>query len=289
MREQKKPGAAAIGPGQVHQKETPENGNYHSTKRRDCQTKRRRMRMDQERDQMSAAKPGYWAVLPADVRYDPGLPPMARLLYAEISSLTDQTGFCYASNAYFLRVFELSERTLQRHLRVLETHGYLRIEDGDGGHGRRRIFTGINPLNANPVKNDGVTPSKMTGGPDKNVAHNKIINNTENRSPQSPPGGGADIWDPEAFERFWKLYPKKRDKAKAIKEWNRLKADRKLMRTMSAALGRQMASEEWQRDNGRAIPYPCRWLSHRRWEDELTVSIQTPAADQREEDRPEWI
>lgn len=245
--------------------------------------------MDQKHDQTAAAKPGYWAVLPADVRYDPGLPPMARLLYAEISSLTDQTGFCYASNAYFLRVFEIAERTLQRHLRVLEEHGYLRIEDSDGGHGRRRIFTGINPLSGNPAKNDGVTPSKMSGDPVKNVTQNKIENRKESKSPQSPPGGGVDIWDPEAFERFWKLYPKKRDKAKAIREWNRLKADRKLMRKMSAALGAQMASEEWQRDNGRAIPYPCRWLSHRRWEDELMVAMPAPAEETREEERPEWI
>ena len=242
--------------------------------------------MDQEHEQ-TAVKPGYWAVLPADVRYDPDLPPMARLLYAEISSLTDQTGFCYASNAYFLRVFEIAERTLQRHLRVLEEHGYLRIEDGDGGHGRRKIFTGINPLNTNPVKNDGVTPTEMTGPPVKNVTQNKTETKTGEQTPLSPPRGGGDpIWDPEAFERFWKLYPKKRDKAKAIREWNRLKADRKLMRKMSAALGAQMASEEWQRDNGRAIPYPCRWLSHRRWEDELTVAMPAPAP---REEAVEWI
>ena len=242
--------------------------------------------MDQEHEQAAAMKPGYWAVLPADVRYDPGLPPMARLLYAEISSLTDQVGFCYASNAYFQKVFEIAERTLQRHLRVLEEHGYLRIEDGDGGHGRRRIYAGVNPANGNPDKNDGVTPTKMTGAPDKNDGDNKKVNKKENQSPQSPPGGGEDsIWDREAFERFWKLYPKKRDMAKAIREWNRLKADRKLMREMSAALRAQMASEEWQRDNGRAIPYPCRWLSHRRWEDELTVA----APETEQEVEREWI
>lgn len=86
------------------------------------------------------------------------------------------------------------------------------------------------------------------------------------------------------FARFWAMYPKKKDKVKAIREWNRLKADRKLMREMSAALGRQIASEEWQRDEGRAIPYPCRWLSHRRWEDE----VQTPPAAPREE-AVEWL
>ena len=145
---------------------------------------------------------------------------------------------------------------------------------------------------SNPDKNDGVADD-----PVKNVGDNKKENNKLNNPPKAPQGGAGkneknrlapgEIWDREAFEAFWALYPKKRDKAKAITEWNRLKADRKLMRQMSAALKMQMASEEWQRDNGRAIPYPCRWLSHRRWEDELSVTSGPPAASR--EEGPEWI
>lgn len=260
--------------------------------------------MDQEHEQ-TAVKPGYWAVLPADVRYDPDLPASAKLLYAEISSLTNQVGYCFAKNSYFQELYGMSDRTVRRLISALESAGYIRITDGDGGHARRKIFAGINPMSANPDRNDGVSQGvkqdnpdisdrvsaepgqKWPGNPDKNVGvlcNNKKYNN---HSPQGPQGGGGDpIWDPEAFERFWKLYPKKRDKAKAIREWNRLKADRKLMRKMSAALGAQMASEEWQRDNGRAIPYPCRWLSHRRWEDELTVAMPAPAP---REEAVEWI
>ena len=248
---------------------------------------------------MDNQKPGFWAVIPAAVRYDPRLPPNAKLLYAEISSLTDAEGFCFASNGYFQRLFELSERTIQNLLRALQDGGYIRIEDGNGGSGRRKIFAGINPVGENPAENCGVTPQKIAGGGAKNCTHNKKENRKENNPPKAPQGaagasGGihrgaaGDIWDPDAFEAFWKLYPKKRDKAKAITEWNRLKADRKLMREMSAALKMQMASEEWQRDNGRAIPYPCRWLSHRRWEDELPVRTRIPA-QAAEEERPEWI
>ncbi len=47
---------------------------------------------------VEAVKPAFWAVLPAAVRYDEELPPNAKLLYAEISALTDQRGYCYASN-----------------------------------------------------------------------------------------------------------------------------------------------------------------------------------------------
>lgn len=225
-------------------------------------------------DESVQQKPGYWAVLPADVRYDPDLPPMARLLYAEISSLTDKEGFCYASNAYFLRVFEIAERTLQRHLRVLEEHGYLRIEDGDGGQGRRKIYTGINPLNGNPAKNDGVTPSKLSPNPVKNVTHIKTENKIEEHPPKAPQGAGgknrrrkkASVdWEPEIFERFWQAYPRHEDKAAARFEWDELRPDRKLMEEMSAVLSRQRKSEEWRRGVG--IPYACRWLRDRRFED----------------------
>ena len=95
------------------------------------------------------------------------------------------------------------------------------------------------------------------------------------------------------FERFWKLYPRKRDKLKALRAWDKLKADRKLMQTMSAALKAQMATEEWQRDNGRAIPYPSTWINNRRWEDELEQAQdygagEIPAASASEEALP-WI
>lgn len=246
--------------------------------------KRRQMRMDEER----APKPGYWAVLPAVVRYDPQLRPSARLLYAEISSLTDQAGYCFASNAYFQRLFEISERTVIRLLRELEAAGYIRIEDRAGGKTQRKIFAGINPAAGLPVS----TLTKMSPPPDKNVrVHNnkKYIN-----TPQSPPGGesgkrrrkkAACDWEPEIFERFWKAYPRGEDKAAARYEWDNIRPDRKLMREMSAALDRQKQTDEWRRGVG--IPYACRWLRDRRWEDE-TRAQETPEETDDREDVP-WL
>ena len=90
------------------------------------------------------------------------------------------------------------------------------------------------------------------------------------------------------FERFWKAYPCKKDKASARREWDRLEPDRKLMLTMSAALKRQKASEQWQREIG--IPYACRWLKNRRWEDgdDQEFSSAQAAEPPREEGLP-WI
>ena len=61
-------------------------------------------------------KPSYWAVLPATVRYDEKIPASAKLIFAEISALTEKRGFCYASTEYLMQLFGVSERTLQRDL-----------------------------------------------------------------------------------------------------------------------------------------------------------------------------
>lgn len=282
-RKRKSPDGAAIRPGSEAPGGHHENESIVSQKPELVKSGRGRSRTDENEIQ----KPAYWAVLPAQVRYDPELPPSAKLLYAEISSLTDMAGYCFASNEYFQKLYGMSERTVQNILKALKERGYIQIQDGRGGAGRRKIFAGINPVEQNPAKNCGVTPQKIAPDPAKNCTHIKKENKKEINPPKAPQGAAGEIWDPEAFVRFWNLYPKKKDKAKAIREWNRLRADRNLMHTMTAALRRQMASEEWTRENGRAIPYPCRWLSHRRWEDEDAA----PAAGKqaREEDELEWV
>lgn len=111
---------------------------------------------------------------------------------------------------------------------------------------------------------------------------NKPNTKEPSTNPPKPPKGrrGSEIpdWEPELFERFWKAYPRGEDKQGARIEWNKLRPDRKLMKTMSAALERAKASDEWQRGVG--IPYACRWLSKRRWEDEakaVEISRTDPA------------
>ena len=91
-------------------------------------------------------RPAYWAVLPAPVRYDPALSSSAKIMYAEISSLTHETGYCYAGNDYFERLYGLTERTVSRLIRELAEHGYIHVESGQGGRAVRRIYAGINPL-----------------------------------------------------------------------------------------------------------------------------------------------
>jgi hypothetical protein len=33
-------------------------------------------------------------------------------------------------------------------------------------------------------------------------------------------------------------------------------------------------STDWQKDNGKYIPFPAKWLNERRWEDELQEKVK---------------
>ena len=72
-------------------------------------------------------KPNYYAILPANVRYDTELQPIARLLYAEISCLTNSTGVCSASNEYFSKLYDMHEVSISRIVNKLKAKGYINI------------------------------------------------------------------------------------------------------------------------------------------------------------------
>ncbi|RNL85391.1 helix-turn-helix domain-containing protein, partial [Sinomicrobium pectinilyticum] len=74
---------------------------------------------------MQREQPSYYSILPAPVRYDKRLTPNAKILYAEITSLTNQLGFCYATNRYFEELFQVSTQSINFWLKQLEDLGYI--------------------------------------------------------------------------------------------------------------------------------------------------------------------
>lgn len=77
----------------------------------------------------------------------------------------------------------------------------------------------------------------------------------------------------KSFESFWADYPKKRAKKAAEKVWKSIAPTKELAAKITAALAEQKASEDWQREGGKFIPYPATWLRGGQWEDEVTASL----------------
>lgn len=108
-------------------------------------------------------KKSYYAIIPAEVRYDKRLKPLCRLLYAEITALTNDKGYCWASNAYFASLYSISSTTVSRYVSELKEYGYIKIhyDKKDNNTQKRKIY--LNSLKNYKVSDNKVLSEKSNG------------------------------------------------------------------------------------------------------------------------------
>ena len=120
---------------------------------------------------MGKEKPGYWAVLPATVRYDERLPANAKLLYAELSALAQVDGYCWASNQHLGNLFGVDKKTVSRLISLLAERGYIRVDVERNEKGqvvKRKVYTGlfsVTQVDENPVPEDSAPSPQNCGDP----------------------------------------------------------------------------------------------------------------------------
>lgn len=73
-------------------------------------------------------KPNYYAVIPAEIRYDEDLRANAKLLYGEITALANKTGICYASNNYFARLYKVKPSAISLWVSQLKDKGFIEVD-----------------------------------------------------------------------------------------------------------------------------------------------------------------
>lgn len=76
------------------------------------------------------------------------------------------------------------------------------------------------------------------------------------------------------FEKFWKAYPKKRDKGNAEKWFKKHKPSEKLTNIMIEKIERFKDTQDWKKQDGQFIPYPTTWLNAKMWEDEFETDSE---------------
>lgn len=122
---------------------------------------------------MDEVRPGYYAVIPADVRYDDRIPANAKLLYGEISALIGAEGYCFASNQYFSKIYGMSAETIARLITKLEKAGYIRRElerDKTGQIINRKLYLSVSMPDVQPLDEKINTPlQKNQEGIDEKV------------------------------------------------------------------------------------------------------------------------
>lgn len=101
-------------------------------------------------------KKNYYAVIPANVRYDKRLSPLTRLIYGEITALSNEKGYCFATNAYFANLYSMSNVSISRCISELKEHNYIRVvyDIKEKNVDKRKIY--INNLENKKLENEEI-------------------------------------------------------------------------------------------------------------------------------------
>lgn len=113
--------------------------------------------------------PNYYAIIPAKVRYDNELKGNEKLLYGEITALSNKEGYCTATNTYFSKLYGKHKDTIQEWISKLKRKGYIEtqlIKNNLGRVEERRIY---------PVGENTYTDRQKCTHP---IGENALGNNT---------------------------------------------------------------------------------------------------------------
>lgn len=158
----------------------------------------------------------YYAIIPANVRYDENLTPNAKLLYGEITALCNEKGFCWASNYYFANLYRVKKETISRWISQLNNKKYISISI-DYKEGTHEIINRYIRINQDPIDEIINTPIDEIVK-DNNTLINNTINNTIN---SAKPKKQKDDYS-DSFNIFYDLYNHPVNKQPAFKEWKKI-------------------------------------------------------------------
>lgn len=198
---------------------------------------------------MTESKKSYYAVIPANVRYDESLPPNAKLLYGEITALCNAEGYCWASNKYFAELYGVSVVSISKWINILVDRGYLSSQI-IYKEGTKQIDKRYITILYEPIKEKFNTPIEEKFK-ENNTSLNTTFNNTNEYIDKSDkptrkrfiPPTVEDVRayciernnhvDPERFVNFyaskgWKVgRTKMEDWRAAVRTWERNGYDKK--------------------------------------------------------------
>ncbi|WP_238587081.1 YdaU family protein [Pseudomonas veronii] len=151
----------------------------------------------------------------------------------------------------------------------------------DGRYVQTRIQEEISAYQATALKNKEIAEKREATkrtlrAPDVHEActDGHLTNNhkplTTNQEPKDQEHCAPTVSEQaDLFPKFWALYPRKQDKAKALKAWAKLKVTDELFSLITKGLSAQVVSADWVKEGGKYIPMPTTWLNGKRWEDEI--------------------
>ncbi len=159
-------------------------------------------------------------------------------------------------------------------LKRLNDNGMITIDDNGDVTVKNFIkrqgqsLTGYERVKKYREKQKKIKPNRYQDNVNDNADDNSRIEESrvdKNIIPPNPLKG--DCMGDSEFQEFWKIYPHKIAKAAARKKF--LKLHKSKLPDILQAVEKQKKTEQWQREEGRFIPYPATWLNQERWNDEV--------------------
>ena len=233
-----------------------------------------------------------FSILPIEVLKDTRLTPRDLRVLIALHAFKDRFGYCWPSRGLLAALTGLPLPRISVATTRLVAFGWVRKE-GSGGRSRScRYWLRVPETVTESVTVTKTATKTVTDSVTKTVTETvrgieQTMNIPENKplSCAEPEAGEYRAVVPElhavpsakamaaSFERFWLVYPKKRNKGDALKAWKSLKPGEQLVTAILAAVERAKTSVQWRKDEGQFIPYPASWLRARGWEDEERVDI----------------
>ncbi|WP_214547235.1 helix-turn-helix domain-containing protein [Staphylococcus pseudintermedius] len=224
-------------------------------------------------------QPSYYSIITANVRYDNRLTDSEKLLFSEITSLSNKYGYCTASNGYFAKLYEVTKVTVSRRIANLKECGYLQVEIiREGNEIKQRkmypLTEMIRPINTNdntPINNSVNTPIIT------NVKENNTSNNITSINTTSINNNSATDVTLAHFEEWWSLYDKKLDKKKAFSLFKSALKKHGFETIMNGTREylKTITNKQYQK-------YPKTFLSQESYLNDFTIEKQESGMDQLE-------
>ena len=142
------------------------------------------------------------SVIPAEILYSKNLSDKEKLVYAVISNLTHEKGYCWASHRYIAELLNCSNVTISRAVSNLHKRNYIDVsltKDEDGTN--RKIYLTIAQTSNGLVKNDERAKRKQAVITIDNLYTDKVIN---------PNGTELLSWINQTFNRKFNVIDSKK-------------------------------------------------------------------------------
>lgn len=200
----------------------------------------------------------FYAIIPAFVRYDKDLQPNAKLLYGEITALSNEKGFCWAENEYFANLYNVSKTSISKWISSLIKKQYITSEivykqgTKEIEHRYLRIV-------------DGGIEEKLNTPIEEKLKDNNTSNNNTLKEINKESFSDEDLalW----FSKVYEIYPRKVSKVKAKEMFERkLRGlDKETAYKKAIAIYRMLERqvEVWESEKRETsyLPYPASWLN----------------------------